>query len=159
MIDNQSEATFIIVNGPIDGVLSTTTRHILGQLRRSQKALHPEWIDECVRQGAIVMFDQYIVNNLSTTSPYGKTSNTIALPNVDTPTSRAKRKQSPTEPCQSSNFASEGRSSYGNVPSAPGAIPRAIDPRVRPRLSVETSAPAPSLSGPARTGSPSPTRT
>ena len=62
MLDEQREATFIIVDAPVEGVLSSATRRILGELRRSQKPIHPAWIDECVRQNAIADFEPFIVN-------------------------------------------------------------------------------------------------
>jgi hypothetical protein len=60
MLDEQKEATFIIVDAPVEGVWSSMTRRILRELRRSQKAIYPGWIDKCVQQNAIADFEPFI---------------------------------------------------------------------------------------------------
>ena len=147
MLDEQKEATFIIVDAPVEGVWSSMTRRILGELRRSQKAIHPGWIDKCVQQNAIADFESFIAaipfDTISLASR-SKAENieTLSQPirdlsrasSVDLLTVQGKRRQSQME----LNDCSP------DVNSTNGTIRRAMDPRVRPRLSTEVTSTPPS---------------
>jgi len=147
MLDEHKEATFIIVDAPVEGVWSSMTRRILGELRRSQKAIHPGWIDKCVQQNAIADFEPFIAaipfDTISLASrSEAENIETLSQPirdlsrasSVDLLTVQGKRRQSQME----LNDCSP------DVNSTNGTIRRAMDPRVRPRLSTEVTSTPPS---------------
>jgi hypothetical protein len=147
MLDEQKEATFIIVDAPVEGVWSLKTRRILGELRRSQKAIHPGWIDKCVQQNAIADFEPFIAaipfDTVSSASQSeAKNIETLSqpvhdlsrAPSVDLLTVKGKRRQSQMEHNECSP----------DVNSTNGIIRKATDPRVRPCLSTEVTPTPPS---------------
>jgi len=149
MLDEQKEATFIIVDAPIEGVLSSMTRKIIGELRRSQKAIHPGWIDECVRQNGIADIEPFIVttpfDTIPSTNPL-KQNETVSqpvrdgrAPSAEPLTLKGKRRQSQMEIASDVNSSSQAIFQTGA-----GAIRKATDPRVRPRLSTEATPTPPS---------------
>jgi hypothetical protein len=149
MLDEQKEATFIIVDAPVEGVLSSATHRILGELRRSQKAIHPGWIDKCVQQNAIADFEPFIAaipfDTISSASQ-SEAENIETLsqpvrdwsraPSVDSLTVKRKRRQSQLD--------IDGFPLLEMTPTSAGAIHKATDPRVRPRLSTEVTPTPPS---------------
>ena len=159
MLDEQREATFIIVDAPVEGVFSPTTRRILGELRRSQKPIHPGWIDECIRQNAIADFEPFIVN--VPFEPISSASRPASMEielqpirgpsqasSVESLTVKGKRRQSQIELDGCSPDVNS--SSQGISQISAGTIPKATDPRVRPRLSTELT-PTPSWHRPTPT--------
>jgi hypothetical protein len=149
MLDEQKEATFIIVDAPVEGVWSLMTRRILGELRRSQKAIHPGWIDKCVQQNAIADFEPFIAaipfDTISSASQSeAKNIETLSqpirdlsrAPSVDSLTVKRKRRQSQLD--------IDGFPLLEMAPTSDGAIQKATDPRVRPRLSTEVTPTLPS---------------
>jgi hypothetical protein len=147
MLDEQIEATFIIVDAPVEGVWSLMTRRILGELRRSQKAIYPGWIDKCVQQNAIADFEPFIAaipfDTISSASQ-SEAENIETLsqpirdlsraPSADLLTVKGKRRQSQMELNECSP----------DFNSTNGTIRKATDPRVRPRLSAEVTPTPPS---------------
>jgi hypothetical protein len=152
MLDEQKEATFIIVDAPIEGVLSSPTGKILGELRRSQKAIHPGWIDECVRQNAIADFEPFIV-----AIPFDTISSASQSEAENSPTAKGKRRQSQLELDGCSPDVDS--SSLGISQTSAGIIRKATDPRVRPRLSTEVTPTPPSWYRPTPTQYSTPTVT
>ena len=153
MLDEQREATFIIVDAPVEGILSSTTRRILGELRRSQKAIHPGWIDECVLQSAIADFEPFIVNVPFEPISSASRSDSMEIdlqpvrglsqaPSVDSLTVKGKRRQSQIELDGCSLDVTS--SCQGISQTSTGTVPKATDPRVRPRLSTEVTPTPPS---------------
>jgi hypothetical protein len=142
MLDSPRDATFIILDTPLySDAVPQATFDLLGSLRRSQKPISSNWIEECVRRGNIVDLEQYIIptsqNELSSMrrpirdGPIG-----IGLPHNHAPvalddaaTYQRKRSLSQTN----SHLPDE-------VAKPSGIIRKAVDPRVRPRLSTERQA-------------------
>jgi hypothetical protein len=174
MLDTQGEATFIIIDAPLYGCAAPqATLDILGNMRRSQKAVSPLWIDRCVQHGNIVELKQYIIRVSPTAAPpmhkaseeksidLGVPYSHAALVIGDTATLSAtirqandknlidlgqSTRQSSVASRDTETFERKRRLSQSEVHLADdvvrpsGMIQKAVDPRVRPRPSVERQA-------------------
>ena len=61
MLDDQRNATFIIVDTLVEGVVPATIIDLLQRLRRAQTPVSLAWVDESIRLNTIVDVKQYIV--------------------------------------------------------------------------------------------------
>jgi len=163
MLDIQGEATFVIIDAPLYGcAVPQATLDLLGNLRRSQKAVSPLWIDRCVQHGTIVGFELFLIRSCSTAPSTmlqpteAKPTDTKALyrrgekpTDVEIPYEHA---STPLALGETANIERKRRLSQSEVRLADdvvrptGTIRKAVDPRVRPRPSIESQASNPEFS-------------
>jgi hypothetical protein len=154
MLDDQRDATFIIIDAAQLACASQATLDLLGNLRRSQKPVSPLWIDECIRRGTVVDLDKYIIRTSPTAPPIMRQP--TAEKSIDTevlhksgekPTDiEVPDRQAPPALGDTISFERKRRLSQSEVNLAndvvrpTGIIRKAVDPRVRPRPSAERQA-------------------
>jgi len=130
MLDDQRNATFIIVDTPDEGVVPATIIDLLQRLRRAQTPVSLAWVDESIRLNTIVDVKQYIVQPAKSHEiPRTQTTRSPPVATHHSPdgmnSSQRKRKMSQLE---LDSPLLEVRPS--------GIIRKATDPRVKARTSL-----------------------
>jgi len=158
MLDTQGEATFIIIDAPLYGcAVPQATLDILGDLRRSQKAVSPLWIDKCVRHGTILSLERYVVQTSRNVPPtLRQPAGGVGEPPVNTQVPH-KKVEDPSDveiSYKQASFTLEDTVTLDrkrrlsqsdvhledDVVRATGITRKAVDPRVRPRPGAERQA-------------------
>jgi hypothetical protein len=163
MLDGQRDATFVVVDsGRLGGTPPQATLNLLSNLRRSQKPVSPLWIDECVRRGTLVDFEQFLIRSSSTVPPTMRQPTGEKPTDTEVPYKRGKKPTDTEAPYKhastplalgvTATFERKRRLSQSEVHPADevvrpiGIIRKAVDPRVRPRPSPERQASNPEIS-------------